>query len=112
MPDSKTYSQYFDRHNDGHGVVVFDNLGKDAKLVVPSPLVDGIDYSNLAAFFENAPEEQNHSLWKAVGITAKELVSEDPLWISIAGGGIAWLHVRLDIEPKYYRYNPYRIKPV
>jgi hypothetical protein len=32
-----------------------------------------------------------------------------PIWLSTAGDGIAWLHVRLDSRPKYYSYGPYRL---
>ncbi|MGI9175867.1 MAG: DUF6940 family protein [Rhodothermales bacterium] len=24
------------------------------------------------------------------------------MWLSTAGGGVSWLHVRLDSRPKYY----------
>ena len=30
-----------------------------------------------------------------------------PTWVSTAGGGVAWLHVRLDSAPKYYTHRPY-----
>jgi NADH:ubiquinone oxidoreductase subunit len=35
-------------------------------------------------------------------------VGEQPVWLSTAGMGVAWLHVRLDDRPKYYGYSPYR----
>jgi hypothetical protein len=35
-------------------------------------------------------------------------VSAKPVWLSTAGGGVAWLHVRLDDRPKYYAHAPYR----
>ncbi len=34
-------------------------------------------------------------------------VGDRPTWLSTAGHGVAWLHVRLDTRPKYYRYTPY-----
>jgi hypothetical protein len=37
-----------------------------------------------------------------------EQLGEQPLWLSTAGTGIFWLHVRLDSRPKYYTYQPYR----
>ena len=34
-------------------------------------------------------------------------IDAHPVWLSTAGHGVAWLHVRLDSQPKYYRYRPY-----
>jgi len=31
------------------------------------------------------------------------------VWLSTAGMGVSWLHVRLDDRPKYYGHRPYRI---
>jgi hypothetical protein len=31
-----------------------------------------------------------------------------PVWLSTAGAGVSWLHVRLDDRPKYYGYRPYQ----
>ena len=35
-------------------------------------------------------------------------VGARPIWLSTAGHGVAWLHVRLDSRPKYYLHAPYR----
>ena len=35
-------------------------------------------------------------------------LSAKPVWLSTAGAGVSWLHVRLDDRPKYYGYAPYR----
>jgi hypothetical protein len=110
-PDTRTYAQYFDMSAGDDGVVAFENLGKDSLLVVPSPPGPDADYSDLAAFFRTAPEHQQQALWRMVGRCARERLDDRPLWISVAGGGIAWLHVRLDPFPKYYRHGPYRAEP-
>ncbi len=110
-PDHNTFSQYFDMKAGDNGVVVFDNLGKDALLVVPSPVLPEADYSDLAAFLKNAPDRQQHALWRMLGTCVKQRLGRQPLWISVAGGGVAWLHVRIDTYPKYYRYAPYRVAP-
>ena len=34
-----------------------------------------------------------------------------PVWLSTAGGGVDWLHVRLDDRPKYYRHREWRQRP-
>ncbi len=110
-PDRGTYDQYFDADDGDEGVVAFDNLGGDSLLVVPSPIDDVVDYSNLATFYRDAPPTQHHALWRVVGKQAEQWLSKGPVWISVAGGGISWLHVRLDPRPKYYRYTPYRTHP-
>lgn len=110
-PDPGTYAQYFDMESGDNGIVAFENLGKDSLLVVPSPPGPEVDYSDLAAFFRNAPERQQQALWRVVGKCVRERLDDKSLWISVAGGGIAWLHVRMDPLPKYYRYGPYRAEP-
>lgn len=88
-------------------VVSFANLGQDATLVVPSPIADDAAYGHLAAFVRRAPAEQQHLLWQTVAKTLQTRIGERPVWLSTAGGGVAWLHVRLDDHPKYYSHEPY-----
>jgi hypothetical protein len=89
-------------------VVTFTNLGRDAILVSPTPLVAASAYGHLAAFVRLAPEAQRHALWQAVGAALAARVGAKPVWLNTAGAGVAWLHVRLDDRPKYYGYAPYR----
>ena len=107
-PDTRTFAEYFNDHNTDEGVVVFDNLGKDAVLVVPSPRASVSAYGHLAAFVRTAPAPQKTAFWRVVGRTAQRMLSVRPLWISTAGGGVAWLHARLDSYPKYYGHGAYR----
>ncbi|MEM8638250.1 MAG: hypothetical protein AAGG51_05535 [Cyanobacteria bacterium P01_G01_bin.54] len=113
--DPRPFQGYFTP--DGHGVVTFNSLGGDALLVVPSPRSDHAAYGHLAAFIRQAPAEQQLALWQTVGRAMVEQMSDcalrsakgnRPLWLNTAGGGVAWLHVRLDSRPKYYRYDPYK----
>jgi hypothetical protein len=90
------------------GVVHFHNLGRDAQLVVPLPVADHRHYGHLAAFVRGAPANQRDQFWKLVGQTLQARLSERPVWLSTAGAGVSWLHVRLDDRPKYYGYAPYR----
>ena len=90
------------------GVAVFPNLGGDAVLVAPRPVGDRSAYGHLAAFVRLAPESQRHALWRAVGGAMARRVGPRPVWLSTAGAGVPWLHVRLDDRPKYYGYGPYR----
>lgn len=88
-------------------VVAFPNLSGDCTLVVPCPTSHPAAYPHLAAFVRYAPEEQQHTLLALVGKTVEAQLSDQPLWLSTAGAGVAWLHVRLDKRPKYYGYAPY-----
>lgn len=92
-------------------VLAFPNLGHDAELVAPLPRGPRNAYTHLAAFTRRAPKAQNHALWRKVGQRVERVLGSRPLWVSTAGGGVAWLHVRLDSWPKYYGYAPYREAP-
>ncbi len=90
------------------GVVEFRNLGKDAILVVPCPQGPESAYGHLAAFVRHGPEAQKHALWELVGDAMERRLCDKPVWLSTAGAGVSWLHVRLDDRPKYYGFEPYR----
>ncbi|QEH35326.1 hypothetical protein OJF2_38770 [Aquisphaera giovannonii] len=92
----------------GEEVLAFPNLGRDAILVVPAPVAAPSAYGHLAAFVREAPERQRDELWRSVGEALAGRLGERPVWLSTAGAGVAWLHVRLDDRPKYYGYGPYR----
>lgn len=95
---------------DGKDVLRFPNLGGDALMVVPTarPGVEADAYAHLAGFSRHAPRDQQHALWREVGVMMSEKVQDQSLWLSTAGGGVDWLHVRLDTRPKYYGHAPYR----
>lgn len=92
------------------GICTFQNLGGDARLIAPAPLVADDCYTHLATFVRRAPREQVHALWREVGRAVAEhwQSSSDVIWVSTAGLGVHWLHVRLDRRPKYYRHAPFR----
>ncbi|MCP4764781.1 MAG: hypothetical protein GY875_00765 [Gammaproteobacteria bacterium] len=106
-PDPAAFAEHFAAVAPG-GVVEFANLGGDAILVAPCPHDPLSDYGQLSTFLRHAPEAQQHALWRAVGAALRRRLDSRPVWLSTAGGGVAWLHVRLDDRPKYYGYAPYR----
>jgi hypothetical protein len=106
--NATAFAEHFTTSDSNDGIVVFPNLGKDATLVVPSPHGPEPAYGHLAAFIRNAPDAQKHALWRIVGQTMQEQISDQPLWLSTAGGGVSWLHVRLDSWPKYYGFEQYK----
>jgi hypothetical protein len=103
--DPEAFAAHFRRDREA---VTFDNLGRDAVLVAPCPGPAGADYSHLASFTATAPQAQQDALWQAVGQAMEARVGARPAWLSTAGHGVAWLHVRLDDRPKYYQFAPYR----
>lgn len=94
-------------------VTSFANLGGDARLVVPVPTRGDVspDCSHLAAFTRTAPIELQRRFWAAVAMAMEQRVSDQPVWLSTSGLGVAWLHARLDDQPKYFEHKPYRKPP-
>ena len=108
-PEPQVFSEYFSGGLEDN-VVTFPNLGGDAVLVAPCPVGPPESYPHLAAFVRDAPVYQQHALWRRVGEAVAAWLGDtpDPVWVSTAGQGVFWLHVRLDSRPKYYNYEPYR----
>jgi len=100
------FRSVFNEHPD-EDVIVFPNLDGDAMLIAPRPVTANDAYPHLAAFLRQAPADQIRSFWKHTAKTVHQHVASSPKWLSTAGLGIAWLHVRLDTRPKYYRHVAY-----
>ena len=106
-PERAPFASYFDRAPD-EDVIVFPNLGGDAVMVVPCPRGPDDNYPHLAAFIRGAGKQQVRELWRRTAQEMLRNIGERPTWLSTAGGGVAWLHIRLDSRPKYYSHAPYR----
>jgi hypothetical protein len=102
--DPRPFQEHFKK---SRGCVAFESLGKDALLVAPCPVSDSTCYTHLACFVRSAAKEESSHLWRTVAQALDERLADAPLWLSTAGLGVAWLHVRLDSRPKYYRHRPY-----
>lgn len=107
VPDWSPFSKHFGARGSEH-VLTFPNLGGDAILVVPAPIGEEGAYAHLARFLRGAREEQVDAFWQSVGRAMRQRVSDAPTWLSTAGLGVSWLHLRLDSRPKYYRHQPYK----
>ncbi len=107
-PNSAPFAKQLESAQADRNVTVFENLGKDATLVVPRQVGNQNAYIHLAAFIRNAPESQVQELFKTLGETLEQHLNEQPVWVSTSGLGVFWLHVRLDSRPKYYSFQPYR----
>jgi hypothetical protein len=106
-PDRDAFAEHFKGAADD-GIVAFPNLGGDAIMVVPCEIAAPSAYAHLAAFVRGAPAQQRHALWQRVAETMLARLSDQPVWLSTAGAGVSWLHVRLDDRPKYYSFSEYR----
>lgn len=106
-PEPDAFKEHFGTKT-SPDVVSFSNLGGDALMIVPRPIAATSAYGHLAAFVRGAPETQRLALWQAVGDAMARRLSAKPVWLSTAGAGVSWLHVRLDDRPKYYGFRPYR----
>ena len=106
-PDQAAFAKHF--ADSAAAVVSFANLGGDAIMIVPRPIAAPTAYGHLASFVRFAPELQRQELWRIVGEKMAERIGKMPVWLSTAGAGVSWLHVRLDDRPKYYSYTPYDI---
>lgn len=108
-PDASSFESQFAAQPD-EMVVSFSNIGGDAILVVPAPIAGARGYTHLARFLRDAPGPQVSALWQHVGAAMSERISDASVWLSTAGMGVPWLHLRLDSRPKYYRYRPYMVQ--
>jgi len=104
-PDSSPFAEYF---RTDCSVVAFESLGRDALLVAPCPGMQVDNFAHLARFVATASAERASAFWMAVGEALEKMLGASPTWLSTAGLGVSWLHVRLDTRPKYYRHAPYR----
>lgn len=112
VPDVTPFQAHVDVPQGSPHAVCFENLGGDALLVVPRKRGPDLAYAHLARFVRTAPAEQTCAFWREVAQAADSRLQRGrPIWLSTAGLGVSWLHVRLDDQPKYYRYGPFRTLP-
>ena len=106
-PDPSPFKPHF-ASRQTETVLTFPDLGGDAILVVPAPIAEESCYTHLAKFLRNAPPSQVDAFWRIAGTAMQDRISSVPTWLSTAGMGVSWLHLRLDSRPKYYRHEPYK----
>lgn len=106
--DLKPFLKQFGSNQTSRSVIAFENLGRDAELIVPCPVVAESEYAHFSAFVKNAPKDQAHELFVVLANSLKSKIGKKPLWVSTSGLGVYWLHIRLDMRPKYYSFQPYK----
>ena len=66
-------------------------------------------FAHFASFVrDKGASAQADRFLRATGAAVMERLGTLPLWVSTSGAGVYWLHLRLDSDPKYYTYAPYR----
>ncbi len=103
--DASPFAQHMSAAGEGD-MIDFPNLGGDAHLIVPVA-TGGSDFRDMKRFLANADPAQIASLWRRAGEEMLARLGPDPIWLSVNGAGVAWLHLRLDSWPKYYVHMPY-----
>jgi hypothetical protein len=106
--DPSPFQERFNSNPLSQSVLAFENLGRDAELIVPRPVTTQNIYVHFASFARSAPENQKHDLFTTMANSLSNRINSKPTWVSTSGPGVYWLHIRLDTRPKYYSYQPYR----
>ncbi len=107
-PDDSDFREHMQPFDGQEHVLVFDNHGRDAVMIVPS-VPDKVDFRDLARFLANASTAHIQLLWSRVGEVMEGAIGKKPVWLSVSGAGVAWLHIRVDERPKYYLHAPYKV---
>ncbi len=105
-PDPRPFMEHLDKVS---LAAAFPNLGKNAQLIAPAISGNPKQYAHIAGFARHAPDAQVLAFWQLVGQEFEQAICPENKWLSTAGFGVNWLHVRIDALPKYYRYQPYKL---
>lgn len=89
--------------------VDFMNLGRNARLVVPTKQTEEDIYAHLGKFIRAAEKKQLIEDFQSAGkVMLEELEKGKMIWLNTAGLGVIWLHIRMDTRPKYYKTKAYK----
>ncbi len=105
--DPVAFARHFQAATTGQLALAFPNLGRDATLIVPTPRASHDAYSHLAVFLRQRRLRKRTHFCFAAETALATFSPTTPFWLSTAGMGVAWLHVRVDSSPKYFGYGPY-----
>ena len=84
-------------------VISFKNMSGDSTLIVPCP-DDGKNYAHLGLFNKNATNSKKLELWQKVAEEINNIIEnnkDQEIYLNTHGYGVPYLHVRLDLTPKY-----------
>ena len=89
-------------NNSDPNVTSFLNLSGDTLLVIPVP-VPGKNYTTIKDFTDNAPRPQQVAFWQRAAHEIRNWLStRGKVYVSTHGLGVAYFHLRLCGQPKYY----------
>lgn len=103
--DEVTFSKYFSPQKKANS---FFNLGKNAKLIIPTLSNNSVNYSSISKFVRTSNKDQYNEFWNLVGVEYERELEDEWKWLSTSGLGVHWLHVRIDSRPKYYIFKEYK----
>jgi hypothetical protein len=130
--DTIPFEEHFIKAKESR-VTSFKSTSGDAMLVVPCPpiitdlppattITTNVDHplqymTHLASFMRFSDHDHIILLFKELGrsmkVVFRQLQEDDqsntPIWLSTSGLGVSWLHIRLDLTPKYYTFRKFTI---
>jgi hypothetical protein len=99
--DFMSFDKYI-RESKNKYATYFYNLNKDALLIVPIPRKNK-NYTTIKDFIDTASIVQQKHFWFLVAKNILEMLKiHDKVYVSTHGMGVYYLHVRIDLTPKYY----------
>jgi len=89
-------------------VISFLNLSKTSLLIIPYPRQNK-KFTTLKHFIDNSTKLQQIKFWKKVSNSIKKMLKiYKKVWVSTHGTSVPYLHIRIDITPKYYITNKFK----
>ena len=104
---TQNWTPFAEHFCEGQLAASFLNLGKNGRMIAPSP-DPSFDGASISTFLTTASADRIFALWAKTGEDISKDINHRPVWLSTAGLGVSWLHIRIDSRPKYYRYAPYK----
>jgi len=112
VADERSFSEHISKRRGCPVMEVFENLGRDATLLAPTNAAGNTnDYAHIATFLrgKDVPPAQRDAAWRQLGhVVSKQLRRQGVAWVSTDGRGVAWLHLRIEAQPKYFKTHRYR----
>lgn len=103
------YSGPFNEHITKKGnqkekyAIGFWNVSRDAYLIIPKPRTRK-NFQSLFHFSKNASTLQLRKFWIRVATEIRKMLKMySKVYVNVEGSAVAYLHVRIDTKPKYYK---------